>query len=126
MKPARDNVSRVSTVDNLSDRVELLQGTLEVLILRSLQIGPNHAYGIAQFLKQQSDHEFVVDNGSLYPALQRLLQRGWIAGQWKTSPNGRRAKYYRLTPLGRKQVVAAASKWRRFAAAMARVLAPEA
>jgi transcriptional regulator len=116
----------VSTVDNLWHRIELLQGTLEVLILRSLQIGPNHAYGIALFLKQQSDNDFVVDNGSLYPALQRLLERGWIAGQWKTSPNGRRAKYYRLTPLGRKQVVAAASKWRRFAAAMARVLAPEA
>ena len=115
----------MSTVDNLSERLEFLQGTLEVLILRSLQLGPNHAYGIAQFLKQQSDQEFLVDNGSLYPALQRLLQREWITAQWKTSPNARRAKYYRLTPGGRKQLVAATSKWRRFVEAMSRVLAPE-
>ena len=115
----------VSTVDDLSGRLEFLQGTLEVLVLRSLQPGPNHAYGVAQFLKQQSGDEFVVDNGSLYPALQRLLQRDWISAQWKTSPNGRRARYYRLTPLGRKQLVVATSKWQRFAEAMARILAPE-
>jgi transcriptional regulator len=115
----------MSTVDNLSDRVEFLQGTLEVLILRSLALGPNHAYGISQFLRQQSDQEFLVDNGSLYPALQRLLQREWIAGQWKTSPNGRRARYYRLTPAGRKQLVIATSKWERFVQAMGRVLAAE-
>ncbi len=114
----------MSTVDNLSERLDLLQGTLEVLILRCLQMGPNHAYGIAQVLKRQSEHEFLVDNGSLYPALQRLLQRGWIKGQWKTSPNARRARYYCLTPLGRKQLEAATSKWRRFVEAMARVLAP--
>ena len=106
--------------------LEFLQGTLEVLILRSLQAAPNHAYGIAQFLEQQSAREFVVDNGSLYPALQRLLQRGWLAAQWKLSPNGRRARYYRLTPLGRKQLVAESSKWRRFVEAMSRVLSPEA
>ncbi|MGA7235647.1 MAG: PadR family transcriptional regulator [Bryobacteraceae bacterium] len=115
----------MSTVDNLSDSLEFLQGTLEVLILRSLQPGANHAYGIAQHLKRQSADEFDVDNGSLYPALQRLLQRGWIAAQWKMSPNARRARYYRLTPAGRKQLVAAESKWRRFVEAMARVLAPE-
>jgi transcriptional regulator len=115
----------MSTVDNPRERLEFLQGTLEVLILRSLQFSPNHAYGIQQYLERQSDNAFLVDNGSLYPALQRLLQRGWIAGQWKTSPNGRRAKYYRLTPLGRKQLVTAASRWRRFAEAMARVLAPQ-
>lgn len=117
-------IGSMSTVENLSERLGLLQGTLEVLILRSLQLGPNHAYGIAQFLKRQSDHEFIVDNGSLYPALQRLLQRGWIRSQWKTSPNARRAKYYALTPSGRRQLVAATSKWRRFAEAMGRVLAP--
>ena len=83
----------MSTVDDLSDRLEFLQGTLEVLILRSLALGPNHAYGVSQFLKRESEEAFVVDNGSLYPALQRLLQRKWIAGQWKTSPNARRAKY---------------------------------
>jgi PadR family transcriptional regulator PadR len=115
----------MSTVDDLSERLEFLQGTLEVLLLRSLLPGPNHAYGIAQFLKQQSEQEFLVDNGSLYPALQRLLQRGWITGRWKMSPNARRAKYYQLTPLGRKQLAAATSKWQRFVEAMARVLAPE-
>jgi PadR family transcriptional regulator, regulatory protein PadR len=116
----------MSTVDDLPERLEFLQGTLEVLILRSLQAGPNHAYGIAHFLEHQSAREFVVDNGSLYPALQRLLQRGWVTAAWKNSPNGRRAKYYRLTPQGRKQVVVAASQWRRFVDAMARILAPEA
>jgi transcriptional regulator len=115
----------MSTVDGLSERVEFLQGTLDVLILRSLSLAPNHAYGISQFLKQQSDHEFLVDNGSLYPALQRLLQRGWIVAQWKTSPNERRAKYYRLTPAGRKQLVVATSRWERFVQAMGRVLAAE-
>ena len=117
----------MSTVDDLpeDDKLEMLQGTLEVLILRSLKLEPNHAYGISQFLQLQSDSEFLVDNGSMYPALQRLLQRKWIAGQWKTSPNGRRARYYSLTPAGRKQLVKATSKWERFALAMARILAPE-
>lgn len=117
----------MSTVDTLpeGERLDLLQGTLEVLILRSLQLEPNHAYGVSQFIQHQSDDEFLVDNGSLYPALQRLLQRGWIAAQWKTSPNGRRARYYRLTPAGRLQLTTATTKWRRFVDAMARVLAPE-
>jgi transcriptional regulator len=105
--------------------MEFLQGTLEVLILRSLQSGANHAYGIAQFLERQSGNEFVVDNGSLYPALQRLLQREWVTAQWKMSPNARRARYYRLTPLGRKQLVEESSKWQRFVEAMSRVLSPE-
>lgn len=116
----------MSTVDNPSERLDFLQGTLDVLILRSLQAGPNHAYGISQFLKLHSASEFQVDNGSLYPALQRLLQRGWVTAGWKTSPNARRARYYRLTPRGRKQLVAATSKWQRFVEAMSRVLAPEA
>ncbi len=115
----------MSTVDDPRKALEFLQGTLEVLILRSLQSAPNHAYGISQFLEQQSKYEFLVDNGSLYPALQRLLQRRWIAAQWKRTPNARRAKYYRLTPLGRKQLVAAKSKWMRFVEAMGRVLAPQ-
>jgi PadR family transcriptional regulator len=117
----------MSTVDQLREKehLELLQGTLEILILRSLQLGPNHAYGVSQFLEHQSGNAFSVDNGSLYPALQRLQQSGWIAAQWKTSPNGRRARYYRLTPAGRRQLVAATSRWRRFVEAMGRVLAPE-
>jgi transcriptional regulator len=117
----------VSTVDNLpeDERLDLLQGTLEVLILRSLKLQPNHAYGISQFLQQQSDSEFLVDNCSLYPALQRLLQREWISAQWRTSPNGRRARYYSLTAAGRRQLVKATTKWQRFVVAMARVLTPE-
>ncbi|HKD07200.1 MAG TPA: PadR family transcriptional regulator [Bryobacteraceae bacterium] len=115
----------MSTVDHPSERLEFLQGTLEVLILRCLQRASNHAYGISQLLTQQSDNEFAVDNGSLYPALQRLLQRGWIDAAWKVSPNGRRARYYKLTASGKRQLAVATSKWRRFAEAMARVLAPE-
>jgi PadR family transcriptional regulator PadR len=116
-------IGRMSTVERLSDRLDFLQGTVDILILRSLALGPNHAYGISQFLKHQSAAEFQVDNGSLYPALQRLVQRGWIVGHWKHSPNGRRARYYRLTSVGRKQLVVATSKWQRFVEAMARVLA---
>ena len=115
----------MSTVDDPSEPLAFLQGTLEVLILRCLQLGPNHAYGISQFLKQQSGSEFIVDNGTLYPALQRLLQRDSIAAQWKDSPNSRRARYYRLTPSGRKQLTAATAKWERFVAAMSRVLTAE-
>ena len=117
----------MSTVDEPRERqrIEFLQGTLEILVLRSLQIGPNHAYGIAQFLERQSGNEFVVDNGSLYPALQRLLQRGWLTAAWRTSPNGRRARYYQLTALGRKQLARETSKWERFVEAMTRVLNPE-
>jgi PadR family transcriptional regulator, regulatory protein PadR len=119
------SMGSMSTVEDPSERLEFLQGTLEVLILRSLRAAPNHAYGIAQFLEAQSGRQFLVDNGSLYPALQRLLERRWIDAEWKTSPHARRAKYYRLTPAGRRQFHAATSKWQRFAEAMARVLAPE-
>lgn len=120
------SISGMSTVDVPPERLEFLQGTLDVLILRSLQLAPNHAYGISQFLEHQSEHEFVVDNGTLYPALQRLLQRQWISAQWKTSPHARRARYYRLTPLGRRQLISAESRWRRFVEAMGRILAAEA
>ena len=113
------------TVDKPPERLEFLQGTLEVLILRTLLSAPNHAYGISLLLEQQSQNEFVVDNGSLYPALQRLLQRAWITADWKKSPNGRRARYYRLTPMGRKQLVKSTSKWLRFVDAMGKILASE-
>jgi len=116
----------MSTVENPPEPLEFLQGTLDVLILRSLQAGPNHAYGIAQFLELQSGREFVVDNGTLYPALQRLLQRGWIDARWKTSPNARRARYYRLNPRGRQQLISAESRWRRFVQAMGLFLVAEA
>jgi PadR family transcriptional regulator PadR len=115
----------MSTVGDQPERLEFLQGTLEVLILRSLQLGPNHAFGIAKFIERQSEEQLSVDNGTLYPALQRLLQRDWITAQWKISPNARRAKYYRLTTGGKKQLVVAASRWQRFVQAMSRVLAAE-
>jgi transcriptional regulator len=115
----------MSTVDNQPERLEFLQGTLEVLVLRSLQAGPNHAYGIGQFLQQQSGNEFVVDNGSLYPALQRLLQRGWLTARWGKSENARRARFYRLTALGRTQLLQESSKWQRFVEAMSRVLSTQ-
>src|ERR1017187_10507542 len=116
-------IDSMSTVDSPRERLEFLQGTLEVLILRSLELGPNRAYGITQVLEQQSGDEFLVDNGSLYPALQRLVQRTGSAAQWKMSPTGRRAKYSRLPPAGRKQLVAATSRWQRFVEAMGRILA---
>ena len=119
------SIGGVSTVECLPERLEFLQGTLEVLILRSLQVCPNHAFGIAKFIEQQSADEFAVDNGTLYPGLQRLVQKGWIASQWKTSPNARRAKYYRLTSDGKRQLLTATSRWQRFVEAMSRVLAPE-
>ncbi|MEZ4415251.1 MAG: PadR family transcriptional regulator [Gemmatimonadota bacterium] len=115
----------MSTVDDPRERLEFLQGTLEVLVLRCLQDGPNHAYGISQFLEAQSGREFVVDNGSLYPALQRLLQRGLVRSAWRTTPNGRRAKYYRLTSAGQEHYTDATSRWERFVDAMGRVLAPD-
>ena len=107
------------------DREALLQGTLDLLVLRVLALGRHHGHGIALAIEARSGRTLLVDHGSLYPALQRLLQREWITAQWKTSPNSRRAKYYRLTPLGRQQLVTATSKWERFVGAMSRILAPE-
>jgi PadR family transcriptional regulator len=104
---------------------DLLPGTLDLLILRTLTRGAQHGYGIADRIRLLSADVLQVGESSLYPALQRLLQRKWIAAQWKTSPNARRAKYYRLTPAGRKQLQVATSKWQRFVEAMGRVLAPE-
>lgn len=115
----------MSTVEDLPESLEFLQGTLDVLVLRSLVVEPNHAYGISRFLASQSRNAFMVDNGSLYPALQRLLQRGWIDAEWGKSENGRRARFYTLTALGREQLSAQTSKWARFAEAMSLVLAPE-
>jgi transcriptional regulator len=115
----------MSTVDDPREKLEFLQGTLEVLVLRSLAGEPNHAYGISRFLERQSNRAFAVDNGSLYPALQRLLQRGWIAAEWGKTPNGRRARYYTLTRVGHEQLAEATSRWERFVEAMGLILAPE-
>ena len=105
-------------------RVELLQGTLDLLILRTLLLGPAHGHAITQAIERLSDDVLQVEQGSLYPALHRLLKRGWIMFDHGTSENNRRAKYYRLTPKGRRQLTVETSKWRTFARAIARVLRP--
>jgi PadR family transcriptional regulator, regulatory protein PadR len=108
------------------ERIELLQGTLDLLILRTLRPGPAHGHAIAKAIAQASDAILQVEQGSLYPALHRLLKRGWISAEEGTSENNRRAKFYRLTPLGRKQLVVETGKWDKIASAIARVLHPKA
>ncbi|OFW11125.1 MAG: PadR family transcriptional regulator [Acidobacteria bacterium RIFCSPLOWO2_02_FULL_67_36] len=114
----------MSTRDG-AGRLALMQGTLEVLILRTLIFGPEHGQGIARAIQQTSDDELLVEHGALYPALQRLEAKGWIAAKWGTSANNRRARFYTLTKTGRAQLLRETTKWRRLAAAMARVLGPE-
>jgi transcriptional regulator len=105
-------------------RVELLQGTLDLLILRTLLLGPAHGHAITKAIERSSDDVLQVEQGSLYPALHRLLKRGWITFDHGTSENNRRAKYYRLTPKGRRQLTVETSKWKTLARAIARVLRP--
>ena len=105
-------------------RVELLQGTLDMLILRTLRPGPAHGHAIARSIERSSAEVLQVEQGSLYPALHRLLKRGWIVAAEGTSENNRRAKFYRLTPKGRKQLSVEAGKWERLAGAIARIMRP--
>ena len=105
-------------------RVDLLQGTLDLLILRTLLFGPAHGHAIARHIKQTSEELLRIETGSLYPALHRLEGRGWIAASWELSDKGKRAKYYRLTTAGRKQLSAERTKWETFARAMGLVLKP--
>ena len=106
------------------ERVELLQGTLDLLILRTLVLGPAHGHAIAKAIEFNSDDVLQVEQGSLYPALHRLIKRGWISVEGGTSENNRRAKFYRLTAKGRRQLAAETSKWDKFAGAIARILRP--
>src|SRR5215510_15353492 len=99
-------------------RVALLQGTLDVLILRILVFGPQHGQGIARAIQESSADVLLVDHGALYPALQRLEARGWISAEWGVSDNNRKARFYALTKLGRKHLVAEGKQWRRLAAAV--------
>ena len=103
---------------------EVLQGTLDLLILRTLALQPMHGWGISQRIQQKSRDVLQVNQGSLYPALHRLEQKGWIGSEWGTSENNRRAKFYRLTPLGERQMAAEMESWDRFTAAVRLVLQP--
>ena len=105
-------------------RLELLQGTLELLILRTLLHGPTHGHAIAKHIQRTSEELLQVETGSLYPALHRLEAKGWIDASWKHSETGKRARYYRLTALGRKQLNAEESKWRAFTRAVGLILSP--
>jgi transcriptional regulator len=102
--------------------LDLLQGTLDLLILRTLIFGAEHGQGIARAIQQTSEDELLVEHGALYPALQRLEQRGWITAAWGTSNNNRKARYYALTAARRKQLAAETGKWERLGAAVGRVL----
>ena len=103
----------------------LLQGTLDLLILRTLLPGAQHGHGIALAIQDQSDNSILVDHGSLYPALQRLEDSGWVKAEWGTSDNNRRARFYRLTAKGRKQLDEETRQWRRFSSVIGRILGPE-
>ncbi len=106
----------------MADRTDLLQGTLDLLILKTLALGPLHGWGISKRIRERSRDVLQVNQGSLYPALYRLEDRGWIESEWGVSPEGRRAKFYRLTAEGRKQFAAERAQWRIFATAVDEVL----
>jgi PadR family transcriptional regulator, regulatory protein PadR len=108
----------------MPDRLEFLQGTLDMLVLRTLLWGPNHGHGIAQTIRANSNELLQVETGSLYPALHRLEKKGWLSSEWKTSENNQRAKYYRLTPAGKKQLLSEQSKWDLFVQAVAGIMRP--
>jgi PadR family transcriptional regulator, regulatory protein PadR len=113
----------MSTKDR-NEHIELLQGTLDLLILRTLLLGPAHGHAIAKAIEFNSDEVLQVEQGSLYPALHRLIKRGWISAEEGTSENNRRAKFYKLTARGRKQLAVETGKWDRLAGAIARILRP--
>ncbi len=115
----------MSTRKDAQERIALLQGTLDLLILRTLVFGSQHGQGIARAIEQQSEDTLLVEHGSLYPALQRLEARGWIAAEWGVSDNNRKARFYTLTKLGRKQLGVETRQWRRLAAAIGGILGPE-
>lgn len=102
--------------------IPLLQGTLDVLILKALSAGPLHGYGVAVWLEQQTEDVLQIEEGSLYPALHRMQRKGWLEAEWGLSENNRRAKYYRITAAGRRQLQQESASWERFAGAVSAVL----
>jgi PadR family transcriptional regulator PadR len=107
------------------ERLTILQGTLDLLILRILILGPQHGQGIARAIQTQSDDVLLVDHGSLYPALQRLENRGWVVAEWGVSDNNRKARFYTLTKQGRTYLAQQTSQWRRMSKAIGKILGPE-
>ncbi len=114
----------MSTQAKSDERISLLQGTLDLLILRTLIFGKQHGQGIARAIQRTSDDVLLVDHGSLYPALQRLERRGWIKAHWGVSDNNRKARFYELTSKGRRQLAHETDQWHRLVAAIGRVLGP--
>ena len=112
------------TLAKTRQKPDLLQGTLDLLILRTLQWGPQHGPGVGVALRASSDEVLNVDHGSLYPALHRLERQGWVEAEWKLSDNKQRAKYYRITAAGRRQLALERTRWSRVSAAIAKVLGP--
>lgn len=108
----------------MPDRIEFIQGTLDLLILQVLQWGPQHGHGIGQAIRIRSQEVLQVEHGSLYPALHRLEHQGWLASEWKMSEANRRARYYRLTPKGRRQLVEEQSRWKQLVRGVARTMKP--
>ena len=104
--------------------LSLLQGTVDLLVLRALQDGPTHGYGVSRWIRERSDSALSMEDAALYQALHRVEARGWVEAEWGVSENNRRAKYYALTPSGRRQLRDEVASWRRYAAAMARVIEP--
>jgi len=107
------------------NKIDVLQGTLDLLILRTLQWGPQHGHGIGQAIRAKSDDLLQVEHGSLYPALHRLRHEGWIDSEWGVTENNQRAKFYRLTATGKKQLVVEESKWKLFVKTVARLARPQ-
>jgi PadR family transcriptional regulator, regulatory protein PadR len=105
------------------DKIEILRGTLDMLILRTLQVGPAHGHQIAKHIQRSTDDLLQIEHGSLYPALHRLEEKGWLASKWESREGGRELKYYRLTSVGKKQLVVEESKWEQFVRAIAQVAA---
>ena len=123
--PGGAGYSGYMSTQDARERLELLQGTLDLLILRTLIFGSQHGQGIARAIQETSEEELLVEHGALYPALQRLEERSWISAKWGVSSNNRKARFYSLTAAGRKQLVKETNKWKRLTGAIARILGAE-
>ena len=112
----------MTSKDRYQNRIELLQGTLDMLILQTLQWGPQHGYAISQMIRARSGDVLQVETGSLYPALHRLQKQGWLSSQWKQTESNQRAKFYRLTPAGKKQLLSEQARWSQLVGAIAGIM----